>query len=51
MQRRTNRTIAAPEFYKESPGAIAGALAQIKKIELDLAGLYARWETLDSRPK
>jgi ATP-binding cassette subfamily F protein uup len=50
-QRTLNRTIAAPEFYKESPEAIVRALEQVERIELDLAGLYARWDALDSRPK
>ena len=50
-QRSLNQAIAAPEFYKESPDAIGRALEQIERIELDLAGLYARWDALDSRPK
>jgi len=43
--------VAHPEFYKESAADIARALERQKRIERDLAELYARWDALDSRTK
>jgi ATP-binding cassette subfamily F protein uup len=43
--------IASPDFYKESPDAIAGALARVDELKNALHDVYARWDDLDSRSK
>jgi ABC transport system ATP-binding/permease protein len=42
-------TIADPAFYKQPAAAITAALERSAAIERELAGLYARWDALDSR--
>jgi ABC transport system ATP-binding/permease protein len=49
-RRALAETIAAPEFYKESAAGIAAALERAASIERELDDLYARWDSLDSRP-
>ena len=41
--------IESPNFYKETPDAIAATLARAETIERELSELYARWDALDSR--
>ena len=41
--------IASPDFYKESPEAIASALARADELKHLLHDTYARWDDLDSR--
>jgi ABC transport system ATP-binding/permease protein len=48
-QRALASTIAAPEFYKESAGSIAGTMERLANVERELSELYARWDALDSR--
>ena len=48
-QRALSATIAAPEFYKEPPVTITGALTRLDEIRGQLDNLYARWDALDSR--
>ncbi len=43
--------IALPDFYKESPDAIARALARLDELKDSLIRAYARWDELDSRAK
>jgi ATP-binding cassette subfamily F protein uup len=43
--------VADPGFYKEAAATITGTLERIEAIERELADLYARWDTLDSRPR
>jgi ABC transport system ATP-binding/permease protein len=50
-QRALAAAIAASEFYKEAPGAIAATLDRTARIDRELTDLYARWDELDSRPK
>jgi len=38
------------DFYKETAAIINGTLARIAEIGVELDGLYARWDALDSRP-
>ena len=40
-----------PAFYKPPAAAITAAFERVETIERDLAGLYARWDALDSRLK
>jgi ATP-binding cassette subfamily F protein uup len=49
-QRALNRSIADPEFYKQPAAAIEEALQRAEWLERHLAGLYERWDALDSRP-
>ena len=44
-----NTAVASPEFYKEAPDAIAGALARVDELKDSLLRAYARWDELDSR--
>jgi len=46
-----NAAVASPEFYKESPDAITGALARVDELKDSLLRVYARWDELDSRGK
>ncbi len=46
-----NAAVASPDFYKESPDAIARALARIDELKDSLMRAYARWDELDSRAK
>ena len=48
-QRALAATIADPLFYKQPAATIAAALERSTAIEGELAGLYARWDELDSR--
>jgi ATP-binding cassette subfamily F protein uup len=41
--------MAAPEFYKQPGDDIARVTARVQALETELAGLFARWEELDSR--
>jgi ATP-binding cassette subfamily F protein uup len=41
--------VASPDFYKESPEAIASALARADELRDALHEVYARWDDLDSR--
>jgi ABC transport system ATP-binding/permease protein len=41
--------MAAPEFYKQPGDEIARATARGQALETELAGLFARWEELESR--
>jgi ATP-binding cassette subfamily F protein uup len=50
-QEELHATIASPEFYKESPDAIARALSRIDELKDSLHDAYARWDELDSRTK
>src|SRR5262249_46658605 len=43
--------VSHPDFYKETAAAIAAALDRERAIEQELAGLYARWDDLDSRAR
>jgi len=44
-----NTAVASPEFYKEAPDAITGALARVDELKDSLLRAYARWDELDSR--
>ncbi len=44
-----NTAVASPDFYRESPDAITGALARVDELKDSLLGAYARWDELDSR--
>jgi ATP-binding cassette subfamily F protein uup len=46
-----NTAVASPDFYKESPDAITGALSRVDELKDSLLGAYARWDELDSRGK
>ena len=48
-QRTLERTIAAPEFYKEPAATINATLARLEALQKELIDAYARWEELDSR--
>jgi ATP-binding cassette subfamily F protein uup len=50
-QRALGERIADSAFYKEPAEAITAALERLERIERDVAGLYVRWDELDSRPK
>ncbi len=50
-QEALNAAVASPEFYKESPDAIARTLARIDELKQSLLGAYARWDELDSRSR
>lgn len=41
--------MASPGFYQQDSAAITSAVAQLAKIDEQLAQLYARWEELESR--
>jgi|JI9StandDraft_2_1071091.scaffolds.fasta_scaffold07662_4 ATP-binding cassette subfamily F protein uup len=41
--------MASPGFYQQESSAITAAVAQLAKIDEQLALLYARWEELESR--
>jgi len=47
--RALGETIADPAFYKQPAATITAALERSAAIERELAELYARWDTLDSR--
>jgi ABC transport system ATP-binding/permease protein len=47
--RALGETIADPAFYKQPAATITAALERSTAIERELAELYARWDTLDSR--
>jgi len=47
--RTLGATIADPAFYKQPAATITAALERNTAIERELAELYARWDTLDSR--
>ncbi len=44
-----NTAVASPDFYKEAPDAITGALARVDELKDSLLRAYARWDELDSR--
>jgi len=46
-QAELNSAINNPDFYKQSPEAVAAALADLKSTDDGLAQAYARWEALD----
>ncbi len=50
-QEALNAAVASPDFYKESPDAIARTLARIDELKQSLLGAYARWDELDSRSR
>jgi ATP-binding cassette subfamily F protein uup len=50
-QTELHARIASPDFYKESPDGIAGALARVDELKDSLHDAYARWDELDSRTK
>jgi ATP-binding cassette subfamily F protein uup len=48
-QRALAETVAGPAFYKEPPASIAATMDRLALVEHELAGLYTRWDALDSR--
>jgi ATP-binding cassette subfamily F protein uup len=50
-QDELNARIGSAGFYKESPDAIARALARVDELKDSLHEAYARWDELDSRAK
>jgi ATP-binding cassette subfamily F protein uup len=50
-QQALTAAVAAPDFYKEPPEAIARSLARIDDLKASLLRAYARWDELDSRAK
>jgi ATP-binding cassette subfamily F protein uup len=46
---RLNASIAAPDFYRETPEAIRAALARVEGLQKELLQAYALWDDLDSR--
>ncbi len=50
-QRTLGEAVAAPDFYREPAATIAATLERVGAVERELSDLYARWDTLDSRPK
>jgi ABC transport system ATP-binding/permease protein len=50
-QETLRERIDSPGFYKESPEAIASALARAGELKSLLHDVYARWDELDSRTK
>jgi ABC transport system ATP-binding/permease protein len=44
-----NASIAAPEFYLETPEAIRQALARVENLQNELLQSYALWDDLDSK--
>jgi ATP-binding cassette subfamily F protein uup len=48
-QRSLAERIARPDFYKESPDAIRGALARKDEVDGEVVRAYARWDELDGR--
>ncbi len=48
-QQALGRATSDPEFYKRSPGDIAGVLKRLEQLSAELLELYARWDALDSR--
>ena len=41
--------VAGPEFYKEPPATIAGRLARLDAVGIELDETYARWDALETR--
>ncbi len=48
-QQRLHEAVAAPDFYKEAPGAIKSVLSRLEGLQVELIAAYARWDELDSR--
>jgi ABC transport system ATP-binding/permease protein len=48
-QRALAEKIAGPAFYKEEAAVIQASLARVDELHRELAGVYARWDALDSR--
>jgi len=46
---RLSATIAAPDFYRETPEAIRQALARVEDLQDELLQAYALWDDLDSK--
>jgi ATP-binding cassette subfamily F protein uup len=47
-QESLHRTLADPEFYKNSGGEVAALNARLGALELELAEAYRRWEELEA---
>jgi ATP-binding cassette subfamily F protein uup len=50
-QRALGARIESPEFYKEPPDAIRGALARADQLAQEVVQAYARWDDLDRRQR
>jgi ATP-binding cassette subfamily F protein uup len=50
-QRALGVRIESPEFYKEPPDAIRGALARADQLKQEVVQAYARWDDLDRRQR
>ena len=48
-QRALNAKIADPAFYSEAADMIRAAVARLEAIEAELAAVYTRWDSLESR--
>ncbi|MBN2473625.1 MAG: ATP-binding cassette domain-containing protein [Pirellulales bacterium] len=46
-QRQLHEAMADPAFYQQDGSAIAKASMQLKELEVELADVYRRWETLE----
>lgn len=41
--------LSDPGFYQQTGEAVAGAMARLQALEVELEGVYTRWEALESR--
>ena len=46
--REVHAAMSDPEFYQQDRGEIATAADELKQLEEELAGVYARWEALEA---
>ena len=44
-----SRSLADPALYRDDPAQVKVLQARLKELECELAGVFARWEDLESR--
>ena len=48
-QQRLHETLADPEFYRSAGSEVTKLTARLEELELELAGIYQRWEELEGQ--